>query len=87
MPFVSQTAASATGDELAAMNPGVCGETATPGVYVVDMEVFLCYGYTNRKMVQQLRSGSGTYKVAAGWSPINNKAIKAQFDGDQPQPP
>ena len=30
---------------------------------MVDIEIFLCYGYTYCKMVQLLRSGSGTYKM------------------------
>ena len=75
------TAASAAGDELAAMHPGVqeyvakCCPTATPGVNVVDNGIFLGHGYTYCRMVRQLRSGSGTYKVRAGWSPRRTKAM------------
>ncbi|OLP94213.1 Pentatricopeptide repeat-containing protein, chloroplastic [Symbiodinium microadriaticum] len=40
-----------------------CCPTATPGVNVVENEIFLGFGYTYCKMVQQLWSGSETYKV------------------------
>ncbi|CAE7943702.1 Cacybp [Symbiodinium sp. KB8] len=59
-----------------------CFPTVEPGVTVVDIEIFLCYGYTYCKMVQQLRSGSGTYKVPAGWSPRDHKSITPRFDGE-----
>ena len=83
----TRTAASAAGDELAARIQEYvrkCFPTATPGVTVVDIEMFLYCGSTHCKMVQQLRSGSATYKVSAGWSPRDNKALNPQFDGAQP---
>ena len=58
-----------------------CSPNVEPGVTVVDIEIFLCYGYTYGKIIQQLRSGSGTYKVPAGWSPRDNQAIIPRFDG------
>ena len=58
-----------------------CFPNVEPGVTVVDIEIFLCYGYSYCKMVQQLRSGSGTYKVPAGWSPKDSKAVIPIFDG------
>ena len=59
-----------------------CFPTVEPGVTVVDIERFLCYGCTSCKMVQQLRSDSRTYKVPAGWSPRDNKSIIPRFDGE-----
>ena len=58
-----------------------CCPTATPGVNVVDNGICLGHGYTYCRMVRQLRSGSGTYKVPAGWSPRRTKATAPHFDG------
>ena len=41
------------------------------------MAIFLCHGFTCCKMIQQLRSGTGTHKVPAS----DNKAIAPHFDG------